>query len=101
MAKGGIIMGHTDAEYIFILVAFFLFIGFMSPFVALEFGGTVATYDVNSIGSASFLGILNAITSVLFWTFGLPVWVNLIFTAIRAMMWFIIYRASPLGHGGG
>lgn len=95
-------MGHSDAEYIYIIGSFFLIIGFLSPFVALEFNGSVAGYDVTSIGTASFLGILNAFSSLLFWTFGLPTWFNImILIPIRVMMLFILYRASPLGKGGG
>ena len=95
-------MGNTDAEYVFIFVLLFGLIGFIVPFLQLEFGGTVATFDVEGAGSAGILGVLNAITSILFWTFGVSVWINLlILTPLRVMMWFILLRNSPvIGSGG-
>jgi hypothetical protein len=94
-------MGHTDAEYIFIFVAFFGLIGFVAPFIALEFGGTIANFNIESVGEAAGFGVLNAFTSILFWTFGLPVYINIVFIAIKVMMFFIVLRNTPLiGTGG-
>ena len=95
-------MGHTDAEYIWIFVVVFGLIGFITPFIALEFGGTVGNFDIDGVPEASGFGVLNAITSILFWTFGVPVWLNVaIFIPLRVMMWFIILRNTPIiGTGG-
>ena len=94
-------MGHSDTEWIWILVLFFGTIGFIVPFIQLEFGGTVATYDIESVGQATGTGIINAITSILFWTFGVPVWLNIIvFIPLRALMWFIIFKqGNPFSSG--
>lgn len=95
-------MANTDAESIFIIVLFFLIIGFVAPFFAMQFGSTVATYDIEGVGTASAVGVLNAVTSVLFWTFGIPAWINLtLFLALRVMMWVMILRNTPfIGTGG-
>jgi hypothetical protein len=87
-------MGNTDSEYIWLFVAFFGIIGFIMPYIALEFGGTVATFDVNGIAEASGLAVLNALSSIVLWTFGVNVWLNvIIFIPIRVMMYYILYKA--------
>jgi len=94
-------MSHSDAEYVWLIVLFFGIVGFLTPYIQLEFGGTVATFEIDDFTDASFFAVLNTITSILFWTFGVPPLVNiLIFIPIRALMWFILYKASPIGKGG-
>lgn len=94
-------MSHSDVEWVWFLVVLFGAIGFATPYVALEFGSNVAGLTIDSPTEATFAAVLNTISSILFWTFGVPVWLNVIFTAFRVMMWVILVRNTPvIGSGG-
>lgn len=86
-------MANTDVEILWILVLLFAVVGFVTPFIAMEFGGSVATFKVDNLADAGVLGTINAITSVFAWTFGVPFIVNLIiFIPLRIVGYVLLYK---------
>ncbi len=94
-------MVHSDTEYVWFIVFFFFILGLAIPYITLEFGGTVASFDVENVGEAGILGVINAITSVLFWTFGVNVYINfLLLMPLRIIMWYILFKQiNPISSG--
>lgn len=88
-----------------LIVSILILIGGISPYLNEEFGTsynafgvTVGNQDIE--GNYGFLesafGIhpfFNVLTSVLFWTFAVPWWLNVFFLEIlRIMLYFIVFR---------
>lgn len=89
---------------------FFLILAVAAPVIEEEFGQDVTNFGVEEIDTyeepvqawydTSFATILVNIGTILFWTFGIPWWINLTFLlTIRLLTLFLIYRAIRSGGG--
>jgi len=56
-----------------------------------------STGNPNSITAGT--NILTSVIAMFFWSFTLPLWVDVILTVFRLIFWFLVYRAVRSGGG--
>lgn len=75
----------------------FLLIGVFSPMINAEFGNQYNDYDTDGLiddsvqGDTTSTTAIQVISSVFFWVFGAPFWLNIILTMMRLIFWVIVY----------
>ena len=102
----------NDISIITGIVAFFIFLGVLLPFVQAEFGETAATTDVQGYvedlnsddagSSVSAFKVLGSVASMFFWSFGAIWWPIdlLLFVPLRVVLLITVARNVWIGGGG-
>lgn len=95
---------ETNNTILFTFGIFFLFMGFLSPLINSEFGDEVTSYDIDKISEdlgddvditqtpteiMRSVGVI--LSGIFFWTFGIPIWLNLVFVMMRLIFVVILY----------
>jgi len=74
----------------------FLLLGVFSPIINNEFGNDYSNYDTDEFidtvqedtGNTNAIQVLS---SIFFWVFGLPWYINIFITMMRVIFWVIVY----------
>jgi len=74
----------------------FLALGVFSPIINAEFNQDVTTYDTDVLidtiqEDTSSTNAIQVLSSVFFWVFGLPFWLNIFISMMRVIFWIIVY----------
>lgn len=108
-------MNANNNAILFVFGLFFVGLGIIAPLVTGEFGGTVIDNGADTIepqfnqlngsdvgtvtqGISLFGLILKIVWSILFWTFGLPLWLNIVLLMMK-ITYAIIIVGKITGNG--
>ena len=102
----------NDMTIIFGIMAFFIGLGIIIPYVNAEYGTGYTEFNIDgfednvvaeqgSVGSVlSGWSVLGSVLSMFFWSLaGISVWVNLILMPVRIIFWLTIIRNIWVGGG--
>ena len=84
-----------------VLLVFFLILGVVTPLIANDMGFSTPSYDVdgNIVNEdVSGLDIASSVLTVAFWSFEVPIWINIIILLpMRLLFYLSVYRViNPL-----
>ena len=103
-------MEGNDAWIIGVISAFFILLGFVLPFIQVDYQDSSVSADVDglvdidedaAVSSVSAFSVIGSVLKMFFWTFGdLPRFVDVILLVPRIVLLFIIARNIWIGGGG-
>lgn len=99
-------MGKSDTWMFLLFFGFFLIVGALIPYVQQSAGMAQSTFDtgiVDDVGQESVTSgssvLISMATTVFFWSFGVPWWLNLIFWLPRAFLYLYAWKVIVRGVG--
>lgn len=103
----------NDMTIVFGILAFFIGLGVIIPYVNAEYGSAYTEYDVNGLttgiteesGSVGNVltgwKVLWSVATMFFWSLaGISLWLNLALLPVRIIFWLTIARNIWVGGGG-
>jgi len=102
----------NDMTIIFGIMAFFIGLGAIIPYINAEYGSSYSEYDADSLTGAmvseqdsvgsviSGWKVLGSILSMFFWSFaGISIILNIVLIPVRIIFWVTIIRNIWIGGG--